>query len=92
MISPEGATPSIIPGSGKSIGDMQRRKVVKIKIPTILIKELSRHARKRLLRNFLALDSGDRLLRFGSVLPDELVKRYVENLDFSLDTIFGVYD
>ncbi|MEB0014084.1 GNAT family N-acetyltransferase [Glaciimonas sp. Gout2] len=66
--------------------------IVKMPRPTIYVKELSRHARKRLLRHFLALDSGDRLLRFGSVLPDTLVTRYVEGLDFDRDTIFGVYD
>lgn len=60
--------------------------------PTIFVKELSRRARKRLLRHFLALDSGDRLLRFGSVLSDDLVSRYVENIDFSRDAVFGVYD
>ncbi|MEM4987701.1 GNAT family N-acetyltransferase [Collimonas sp. H4R21] len=59
---------------------------------TIFVKELSRRARWRLLRHFLALNSGDRLLRFGSVLSDELVSRYVENIDFSRDTVFGVYD
>jgi GNAT superfamily N-acetyltransferase len=60
--------------------------------PTIFVKELSRRARKRLLRHFLALSSGDRLLRFGSVLSDDLVSRYVENIDFTRDTVFGVYD
>lgn len=60
--------------------------------PIIFVKELSRRARKRLLRHFLALSSGDRLLRFGSVLSDDLVSRYVENIDFSRDTVFGVYD
>lgn len=60
--------------------------------PTIFVKELSRRARRRLLRHFLALSSGDRLLRFGSVLSDELLSRYVENIDYSRDTVFGVYD
>lgn len=60
--------------------------------PIIFVKELSRRARRRLLRHFLALSSSDRLLRFGSVLSDELLSRYVENIDFSRDTVFGVYD
>jgi GNAT superfamily N-acetyltransferase len=42
--------------------------------------------------HFLALNESDRLLRFGSVLPDELVTRYVQKLNFSRDTLFGVYD
>lgn len=60
--------------------------------PMILVKELSARARRRLLRHFLALEEKDRLLRFGSKLSDELVTRYVENIDFSRDTVFGVYD
>ena len=60
--------------------------------PMILVKELSPRARRHLLRHFLALEEKDRLLRFGTKLSDELVTRYVERLDFSRDTIFGVYD
>lgn len=56
------------------------------------VKELSERDRRRLLNHFLALDESDRLLRFGSVLPDELITRYVQRLDFSRDTVFGVYD
>lgn len=60
--------------------------------PTVRVKELSERDRRRMLMHFLALDNSDRLLRFGTVLPDELVTRYVQMLDFSRDTIFGVYD
>ncbi|MDP5008319.1 MAG: GNAT family N-acetyltransferase [Glaciimonas sp.] len=59
---------------------------------TVFVKALSKRARKRLMVHFLALDERDRLLRFGSPLSDDLVQRYVESLDFSRDTIFGVYD
>ena len=60
--------------------------------PTVRIKVLSERDRRRLLNHFLTLDDSDRLLRFGSVLPDELITRYVQMLDFSRDTVFGVYD
>ncbi|NEX61455.1 GNAT family N-acetyltransferase [Noviherbaspirillum galbum] len=60
--------------------------------PAVRVKELSERDRRRLLMHFLALDRDDRLLRFGSVLPDELVTRYAQMLDFSRDTVFGVYD
>jgi GNAT superfamily N-acetyltransferase len=59
---------------------------------SIRVKELSERNRRRLLMHFLALGDDDRLLRFGSVLPDELVTRYVQKLDFSRDTIFGVFN
>jgi len=60
--------------------------------PPVRVKELSERDRRRLLMHFLALDDGDRLLRFGTVLPDELVTRYVQMLDFTRDAVFGVYD
>lgn len=60
--------------------------------PVIRVKELSERDRRRLLNHFLALDSNDRLLRFGAVLPDELITKYVQRLDFNRDTIFGVFD
>lgn len=60
--------------------------------PSVRVKELSERDRRRLLMHFLALDDSDRLLRFGMVLPDDLITRYVQTVDFSRDTVFGVYD
>jgi GNAT superfamily N-acetyltransferase len=59
---------------------------------TVRVKELSERDRRRLLMHFLALSDDDRLLRFGSVLPDELITKYVQRLNFARDTVFGVYD
>jgi RimJ/RimL family protein N-acetyltransferase len=60
--------------------------------PPVRVKELSERDRRRLLMHFLDLDNSDRLLRFGSILPDELITKYVQRMDFNRDTIFGVYD
>lgn len=60
--------------------------------PAVRVKELSERDRRRLLMHFLELADSDRLLRFGTVLPDELVTRYVQRLDFVRDTVFGVFD
>jgi RimJ/RimL family protein N-acetyltransferase len=59
---------------------------------TVLVKQLEERDRRRMLNHFLALDNRDRLLRFGTVLPDELVTAYVEKIDFSRDTVYGVYN
>lgn len=59
---------------------------------TVRVKELSERDRRRLLMHLLALDNDDRLLRFGTVLPDELITKYVQMLNFARDTVFGVYD
>ena len=60
--------------------------------PTVRVKEVPERDRRRLLMHFLALNESDRLLRFGTVLPDELITRYVQHLDFTRDTVLGVYD
>ena len=59
---------------------------------TVLVKALRERDRRRVLRHFLALDRDDRLLRFGSVLPDGQVDAYVAKIDFSKDIVFGVHN
>jgi GNAT superfamily N-acetyltransferase len=59
--------------------------------PGVLVKELSERDRGRMLRHFLALENSDRLLRFGTFLPDEQVAAYVNRIDFKRDVVFGVY-
>lgn len=59
---------------------------------SIRIKELTERDRRRLLMHFLALGEQERVMRFGSALPDELVTRYVQKINFSRDAVFGVYD
>nr|WP_317201511.1 GNAT family N-acetyltransferase [Janthinobacterium sp.] len=60
--------------------------------PTVLVKELHERDRRRMLKHFLALEKSDRLLRFGSQLPDELVEAYVNKIDFARDVVYGVYN
>lgn len=59
---------------------------------SIRIKELTERDRRSMLMHFLALDEHARQMRFGSALPDELVTRYVQKINFSRDVVFGVYD
>ena len=73
-IYPTGKEPSDKPTSSKSV----------------YVKELSEGDRHRILKHFLALKESDRLLRFGTNLPDDMVTKYVNGLDFSRDTLFGV--
>ena len=60
--------------------------------PAVLVKQLAERDRRRMLRHFMALDDSDRLLRFGTVLPDELLAAYVNKIDFGRDTVYGVYN
>ncbi|MFZ6721505.1 GNAT family N-acetyltransferase [Undibacterium sp. Ji49W] len=57
---------------------------------TVFVKELSEKDRHRILRHFLGLEESDRLLRFGTYLPDVMIEKYVEGIDFSRDKVFGV--
>ncbi|MBR7791530.1 GNAT family N-acetyltransferase [Undibacterium sp. FT147W] len=58
--------------------------------PAVYVKELSEKDRHRILKHFLALEESDRLLRFGTYLPDPMIEKYVNGLDFSRDKVFGV--
>ena len=58
----------------------------------VRVKELSERDRRRLLMHYLELPDSDRLLRFGNILSDALVTRYVQRLNFARDTLFGVFD
>ena len=60
--------------------------------PTVLVKQLEERDRRRMLKHFLGLDDSDRLLRFGTVLPDEQLEAYVARIDFGHDAVYGVYN
>jgi GNAT superfamily N-acetyltransferase len=58
----------------------------------VLVRELSSTDRERLLKHFLALDEDDRLLRFGQIVPNHVIENYVRAIDFTRDTVFGVFN
>ena len=58
----------------------------------VMVKELQERDRRRMRKHFLALDNSDRLLRFGTTLPDELLESYVAKIDFERDKVYGVYN
>lgn len=46
--------------------------------------------RAAIIEHFLALDAGDRRLRFGAALADEALCALEERIDFDRDEIFGI--
>ena len=56
------------------------------------VRTLAEHHRGRVLDHLLTLNDQDRHLRFGHVASDEQIGRYVTQLDFGRDEIFGVFD
>jgi hypothetical protein len=62
------------------------------KSPVVPIRELHAGHKAEILRHLLLLNIGDRRLRFGTHTPDEVIRRYVEGLDFNRDAVFGSFD
>ena len=60
--------------------------------PPTLARELDDTHRAAVLRHFLNLVADDRHLRFGSPTSDAVIERYVANLNFSVDALFGVFN
>ncbi len=48
--------------------------------------------RERVTQHLLALNPQDRYLRFGYSATDEMVRRYVDGIDFVGDEVFGIYN
>jgi len=58
----------------------------------IPIRSLAARHRPRMLSHLLALNERDRYLRFGYAAGDMQITRYVEQLDFGRDEVFGIFD
>jgi GNAT superfamily N-acetyltransferase len=58
----------------------------------IPVRRLADRHRKRIARHLLALDEGDRYLRFGYAVSDAQIKAYVASLDFDHDEVFGIFN
>ena len=58
----------------------------------IPIRSLGPSYRERIAAHLLKLEPADRYLRFGYAANDEQVRRYVDQLDFERDDIFGIYN
>jgi len=59
---------------------------------TVPIRSLGPGHRERIAAHLLALEPGDRYLRFGYAATDEQIARYAAGLDFERDDIFGIYN
>jgi RimJ/RimL family protein N-acetyltransferase len=56
------------------------------------IRSLGRGQRERIANHLLSLGEHDRYLRFGYAANDEQIRRYVDQLDFERDEIFGIFN
>lgn len=56
------------------------------------IRSLGPKHRSRIAAHLLALDPDDRYLRFGYIATDGHIGRYVDQLDFDHDEVFGIFN
>ena len=56
------------------------------------IRSLGAGHRRRIAAHLLALEPHDRYLRFGYAANNEQIRRYVDQLDFERDDIFGIFN
>ncbi len=63
-----------------------------LKLPNILVRELHPGHRGKIRLHLLALSDADRSLRFGLPTSDDVINNYVAHINFSNDSIFGVFD
>jgi RimJ/RimL family protein N-acetyltransferase len=56
------------------------------------IRSLGARHRDRIAKHLLELDEQDRYLRFGYFATDEQINRYVKELNFERDDIYGIFN
>lgn len=56
------------------------------------IRALGASHRERIAQHLLQLSPADRYLRFGYAAKDAQIRRYVEQIDFARDELFGVFN
>jgi RimJ/RimL family protein N-acetyltransferase len=78
-VSPRGNSPDTSGGATRS----------SVVVP---IRSLGPAQRDRIAEHLLALEPHDRYLRFGYGASDEQVRRYVDQLDFDRDELFGIFN
>ena len=81
------------PVSDREIGDAPSPTPALVKSSVVVpIRSLGPAYRERIAAHLLALEGPDRYLRFGYVASDAQIERYVAQLDFERDEIFGIYN
>jgi GNAT superfamily N-acetyltransferase len=73
----------------ESSGEIAATRPTPLLVP---IRSLGVNHRERIAKHLLSLNMNDRYLRFGYLAQDEHIRRYVEQLDFERDEIFGIYN
>ncbi len=60
-------------------------------VPRVAVSRLNSRHRDDIARHLLQLPAEDRRLRFGHSIPDDTIRAYVNGIDFTRDTVFGIH-
>lgn len=61
-------------------------------LPRVPVQHLNPRHREDVARHLLRLEDEDRRLRFGRHMRDDMVREYVDGINFERDRVFGVQD
>lgn len=61
-------------------------------LPSVPVQHLNSRHREDIVRHLLRLQDEDRRLRFGRHMRDEMLREYVDGINFERDRVFGVQD
>lgn len=61
-------------------------------LPSVPVQHLNPRHREDIVRHLLRLQDEDRRLRFGRHMRDDMLREYVEGINFERDRVFGVQD
>lgn len=64
----------------------------RVKAAGVHIRSMGAAQREHIAAHLLALEPQDRYLRFGYAANDEQIHRYVDQLDFDRDELFGIFN
>ena len=80
---------SLLSEPGHEPSGAPRHASTKLLVP---IRSLGDNHRSRIAKHLLSLSERDRYLRFGYAAQDAHIEKYVAQLDFERDEIFGIYN
>lgn len=91
--TPAQATPSLLGGgSASSAFTAATSQATSTSTVVVPIRSLGPAHAPRILVHLLSLDAQDRYLRFGYAATDEQIGRYVAQLNFERDELFGIFN
>ena len=61
-------------------------------LPSVPVQHLNPQHREDIVRHLLRLQDEDRRLRFGRHMRDDMLREYVDGINFERDRVFGVQD